>query len=323
VAQPAKPPIPAAPPARVSITTGDSRADQAFQACRFFEKEIAQAIGDKRIVVKPNFVATNNQLAATHAETIEGILEFLKSIKKLENAVIAESAAPGPAKVGYDNYRYPAVADKYGVKLVELDEQPFEYVHVLNEADYHPRAVRMSKWLLDNNSFVISAARMKTHDRVLVTLSLKNIVLGAPIRSPGGGRPAPSDKPIVHGGNSNYAINYNLFALAPRLHPHLSVIEGFQGMEGNGPVGGTPVEHRVCVAGLDWLAADRVAAELMGVDFAKIGYLTYAADAQLGQADLGKIEVLGEPIAKHIKPYKLATGLDRQLNWMKPPQSRG
>ena len=61
----------------------------------------------------------------------------------------------------------------------------------------------------------------------------------------------------------------------------------------------------------------------MGIDFAKIGYLNYAADAQLGQADLARIEVLGEPVARHVKQYKLAAGIERQLNWMKPPQSRG
>jgi hypothetical protein len=50
-----------------------------------------------------------------------------------------------------------------------------------------------------------------------------------------------------------------------------------------------------------WLAADRVAVELMGIDFAKIGYLNYCADARLGEADLKRIEVVGAPIAKHVK----------------------
>ena len=42
-------------------------------------------------------------------------------------------------------------------------------------------------------------------------------------------------------------------------------------MEGNGPCLGTAVDHRVCVVSPDWLAADRVAIELMGIDFAKVG----------------------------------------------------
>jgi hypothetical protein len=67
------------------------------------------------------------------------------------------------------------------------------------------------------------------------------------------------------------------------------------------------------------LAADRVAVELMGIDFAKVGYLNYCGQAELGQTDLKKIEILGEPVAKHVKTYKLADNIEQQLTWMKPP----
>jgi uncharacterized protein (DUF362 family) len=89
-------------------------------------------------------------------------------------------------------------------------------------------------------------------------------------------------------------------------------------MEGNGPNNGTPVDHRVCVVSTDWLAADRVSAELMGVDFAKIGYLNYCAQAGLGVADLNKIEIIGESISNHVKIYKLSDNIEKQLIWMKP-----
>jgi uncharacterized protein (DUF362 family) len=163
---------------------------------------------------------------------------------------------------------------------------------------------------------------MKTHDRVVATLSLKNIIFGAPIKDLGsswrGGKPgAKNDKPIAHGSGFR-AINYNLFALAKHLHPHLAVIDGFEGMEGNGPVGGTPVPHRVCVASPDWLAADRVGIELMGIDYAKVGYLNFCAGAGMGQADLGQIEILGPRVADHFRPYKLSDNIEQQLVWMKP-----
>jgi len=89
-------------------------------------------------------------------------------------------------------------------------------------------------------------------------------------------------------------------------------------MEGNGPNNGTPVDHRVCIASTDWLAADRVGVELMGVDFAKVGYLNYCAQNRTGIADLSKIEVIGERISNHIRPYKLNDNIEKQLIWMKP-----
>jgi len=311
--------------ASVAITSGDNRADLAFLALQPFARQIRKAIGNRRVVLKPNNVSINIPLCATHVDTLEGILEFLKSIKKLDNVIIAESAANGPTFEGFDNYGYYRLANKYPVKFIDLDQEGFEILHVFDERDFRPHPVRVSRVILSPDSYIVSVAKMKTHDRTIVTLSLKNIVFGAPVKDIGfaygknrkeGTR---NDKPIVHG--SGYkAINYNLYDLAPRLHPHLAVIDGFEGMEGNGPSNGTPVDHRVCVVSTDWLAADRVAVELMGVDFAKIGYLNYCAQTGLGTADLSKIEIIGESISNHIKPYKLHNNIEKQLVWMKPDE---
>lgn len=309
-------------PSRVALTTGTDRAAMTFEGLKPFAAELKHAIGSRRVVIKPNNVAIDTPLCATHADTIQGILEFLKSIGKLDGTIIAESAASGPTLEGFDNYKYTRFAGQYGVKLVDLDQEATELLHLFDEKDFRPHPMRTSRTLLDPDSFIISATRFKTHDRVVATLSLKNIVVGAPIKDAGfrwgRGKPgAKNDKPIVHGSGFR-GINWNLFALAPRLHPHLSVLDGVEGMQGNGPVGGTPVDHRVCVVSPDWLAADRVAVELMGIDFAKVGYLNFCAQAGLGEADLAKLEILGPALKDHIKPYRLNDNLEQQLIWMKP-----
>jgi uncharacterized protein (DUF362 family) len=308
--------------ASVAITSGDNRADLAFRALQPFSKQIGQAIGSRRVVLKPNNVSTDVPLCATHVDTLEGILEFLKSIKKLDNVIIAESAANGPTFNGFNNYGYFRLADKYPVKLVDLDQEGSEIRCVFDEKDFKPHPVRFSRVILSPDSYIISVAKMKTHDWSVVTLSLKNIVFGAPVKDAGFAFGAnrkegtKSDKSIVHGSGFR-GINYNLYDLAPILHPHLAVIDGFEGMEGNGPLRGTPVDHRVCVASTDWLAADRVATELMGVNFSMIGYLNYCAQAGLGTADLNKIEIVGESISNHIKHYKLHDNIEKQLIWKK------
>ncbi|HXP59825.1 MAG TPA: DUF362 domain-containing protein, partial [Dongiaceae bacterium] len=101
---------------RVALSAGDDRAELAFRGLKAFEKGIAAAIGNKRVIIKPNNVAIDNQLAASHAQNLEGILEFLKSIGK-RDAAIAESAANGPTFDGFANYGYDKVAQKYGAKL--------------------------------------------------------------------------------------------------------------------------------------------------------------------------------------------------------------
>jgi len=294
-----------------------------FQGLRPFADELKRTIGSRRVVIKPNNVAIDQPLCATHADTIEGILEFLKSIGRLDNTVIAESAASGPTFEGFDNYHYGRFVGRFGVKLVDLDQDEIQLLHVFDQKDFRPHPMRVCRTLLDPNSFIISATRFKTHDRVVATLSLKNIVVGAPIKDRGfrwGGdrrAGANNDKPIVHGSGFR-GVNWNLYALAPQLHPHLAVLDGVEGMQGNGPVGGTPVDHRVCVVSPDWLAADRVAVELMGIDFAKVGYLSFCAQAKYGEADLAKMEILGPALSEHVKPYQLHDNIERQLIWMQP-----
>jgi uncharacterized protein (DUF362 family) len=236
--------------------------------------------------------------------------------------IIAESAANGPTFDGFKNYGYFGLANKYPVKFVDLDKEGSEILYVFDEKDFKPHPVRFSRVILSPDSYIVSVARMKTHNLAIVTLSLKNIVLGAPVKDAGFAFGAnrkegtKSDKSIIHGGGFR-GINYNLYDLAPRLHPHLAVIDGFEGMEGNGPSNGTPVDHRVCVVSTDWLAADRVAVELMGVDFSIVGYLNYCAQTGLGIADLSKIEIVGESISNHIKHYKLHDNIEQQKIWMK------
>ena len=321
-------PVPqAGPMSRVSLAAGDDRVNISYKSLEPFKKEIAAAIGNRRVVIKPNCVIINKPLCATHADQLEGILEFLKSIGKT-NVVIAESPANGSAIDGFANYGYDKLAAKYHVKLINLDTEKFEIVQCINQKDMQPHPVRVATMMMDPaNNFVISAAKFKTHDLVGITLSLKNVVVGAGIKDSGaglgrqgsgGGR---SDKPLIHGGGT-YGINYNLFTLSAKLRPDLAMIDGYEGMEGTGPVNGTPVSQKVAIASLDWLTADRVGAELMGVDFSKIGYLSYCAKAgNRGQADLAKIEIVGPAIKDYAKTYQLPRQWEQITSWQTPMAS--
>ncbi len=318
------PETPGKPTSRVSLAAGDDRAKIAFDSLTPFKREIAAAIGSKRVVLKPNNVIINVPLCASNAQNLEGIIEFLHSIGKTD-IVIAESPANGSAMDGFANYGYDKLAAKYNVKLVNLDTEGYEVVYCIDQKDFQPHAVRVATMLKDpGNNFVISAAKLKTHDLVGITLSLKNIVVGSGIKDSGAGLGRPgsgggrSDKPLMHGGGT-WGINYNLFQLSTVLHPDLAVIDGYEGMEGTGPVNGTAISQKVCVASLDWLAADRVGAELMGVDFSKIGYLSYCARAgNRGQGDLSKIQIVGGAIKDYAKTYQLPRQWEQITSWQKP-----
>ena len=94
------------------------------------------------------------------------------------------------------------------------------------------------------------------------------------------------------------AMNRNLVALAHATKPHLAVVDGFVGMHREGPRHGTPIKLGVIVAGTDAVAVDAVSAAVMGFDPTAIGYLAYAHAAGLGEIDLERIEIVGDPIAR-------------------------
>ena len=306
-------------PSPVGLIHGDSRADNVFRALKLIEPQVREALAKKkRVVIKPNLVVTNKQLAATHSGCIEGLLEFFQPLVQ-EEILVAESPANGPAAEAYDNYGFHALEKNYRVRFADLDSEPFRLRYLVSER-HHPKPVRLSELLVDPEVFVVSAAVMKTHDRVVTTLGLKNVAVGGILKDTGyrwgAGSTGTSDKHLVHGGPKNEGIHFNLFDLAADLHPDLTVLDGFEGMEGNGPTSGTPVDHRIAVASTDWLAADRVGIELMGFDFQKVGYLTFCAQAGMGQADLGRIEVLGERVADHVRAYRPHDGVEEQYKWM-------
>ncbi len=308
------PTVAAGGPTKVALTHGDSRTDNIVRALKSLEKEIAAAIGNRRVVIKPNLVTDNVALACSHVDGIAGILDFLKAIGKLDNAIIAESSASSTPRA-FQLQGYPDLADKYKVKLVELDSEKHQTVMAMSETDARPHPVRVSSILADRaENYIISACMLKTHDRAVATMGIKNIVLGAAMKSPGRGRGGFNDKPILHGDGPR-GINLNLAMLAPLLHPSLTVIDGFEGMEGNGPSNGFKVDHRVCVVSSDYVAADAVGAALMGIEPGTIGYLTYLTDAGVGEGDVTKMEILGEPVAKLAKKYRLPASIERQLQW--------
>jgi len=193
---------------------------------------------------------------------------------------------------------------EYGVKLVDLNKQPWVYRYVFGKG-HEPLPIRIISTFLDPDTYIISAAKMKTHDRAVTTLSLKNVLLGAPLNDY-----KKNDKPLTHmeyNFSPKSIIHFNMFHLAQEIYPDLGVIDGFVAMEGNGPVGGDPVDARLALASLDPLALDMLTTKLMGFDPGKIMYLSSLAQAGLGQGDLAQVNVLGTPAEQcqyHFKPHK-------------------
>jgi len=277
----------------VALIKGNDRSENIYKALKLIENQVFSGIQGKQILIKPNFVQTNKQLAATHADAVRGILEFLRPHYKKEILIGESTATKEGTFAGYKNYGYEDLQKKYKVKLIDLNLGSYEYRYTIG-ANNQPVKIRICSPFLDPNLYIISTAIMKTHGFASVTLSLKNMLLGAPMNDY-----KTSDKNNMHmgpHGEPNDIIHFNMFHMAQHVFPDLAVIDGFTGMEGDGPSRGTPVDSRIAVASVDPLAADVLSARLMGYDSKKILYLSSMTEAGMGQGNLDKIKVLGDRV---------------------------
>lgn len=286
-----RPPLDTAP--LLSLVRGQDRRELVYHSLKLIEDDVWAAIDrKKRVLIKPNMAVDKNPLAITHVDAARAVLDFLRP-RCRKPIVVAESGVLNTAD-GFRNNGYLALEKEYGVKVIDLNAKPdFKSSYVVDK-DHIPRIVRIYSAFVDPDVCVISLARMKTHDTVLVTLALKNVLMAAPVNDY-----RKSDKGILHGATKSIddIMHYNLFHLAERgVWPDLAVIDGFESMEGHGPAWGTPLATRLALASRDPLATDIVGTTIMGFDPGRILYLKAMAEAGMGQGDLGKIRVLGAPL---------------------------
>ena len=340
-------------PTQIAITQGDDRRDNIARALQLIGPQI-DLTRCHHILIKPNLVSTVRQLAATHVDALRAVLDFVR--QRYDGPVsIAEGAALAPTMQGYERFGYCDLVKPYHVQLVDLNACETVTARIYDR-HLRPCTVRLARPVVDSD-FRISVGPPKTHNDVIVTLSIKNMVLGTLV-NPSMARPNSrstesiihptsrlegqqerrvpqvmqlarmalpgkdhSDKMVMHQGYP--LINLNIALLAPLVLPHLAVIDGFEGMEGSGPNNGDVVDWHTALAGLDAVAVDHLAAYLMGFDPSQIGYLVYCRKLGLGTGDLTQMETLGGLETKSVRRvFRPHPATQRQLVWRLPEAER-
>ena len=300
----------------VSFSYGDNRRKLIREVLEPLEEKIRKDVRGKQVIIKPNCVWDMNDLCATDVDALRGVLDFLKPFYK-ETVVVAEStASPNGTMKCFEDYKYTRLHRDYNTGLMDLNRDSYSNVWIL-DSNRHPLDIKIIDTFLNPDNYIISLARMKTHGSVVATLALKNMVLASPLNVREGHRLYVSnqyEKAKMHQGGFK-GINYNMYLIAQKVRPSLALIDGYVGMQGNGPRRGWPMEHGVAVAGTDVVAVDRMGIELMGIKYEDVGYLQWCANSGLGQGDLSKIDIVGPDYKPHIKEYKAADNFDSQMQW--------
>ncbi|MCL5025360.1 MAG: DUF362 domain-containing protein [Chloroflexi bacterium] len=331
------------PRATVALVTGDDRCRNICRALDLVADQIDLS-GKRQVFVKPNLVSTSFQPAATHVDALRAVLGFLR--ERYDGPITIGEGTGTPAAEGFANFGYAALAAEYGVTLADLNLGDWVTARAYDRRG-QPFHVHLARQVVESD-FRISVGPPKTHDCVIVTLSLKNMVMGSlfhevPFGRAGEARgllrtvyrriPAgikysrllealkrrvvtsvsSSDRVALH---QDYASHHlNLFLLAPQVYPHLAVIDGFQGMEGDGPGAGDPVDWRTAIVSTDYVAADCLTARLMGFDLRDVAYLYYCQRAGLGTGDPEEMEIRGERPEDCRRPFVPSPIHQKQMGW--------
>jgi uncharacterized protein (DUF362 family) len=251
----------------------------------------------KAILLKPNLVEPSQESPHinTHPELVRAVVEVFRSWDAREVLV-----AEGQGHCRDSDF----VLEQSGLGRI-LHEDKIEYVDLNHDEVYmvtnrHGYMDLDRLWLpstLRRVDLVVSMPKLKTHHLVGVTLSMKNLFGMLP------GVCYGWPKNVLHFAG----IHQSILDITTAVRPHLAIVDGIIGMEGDGPIMGTPRRCGRLIFGTNLPAVDATAARLMGIDPWRIPYLA-AASGLLGPIAESHIRQRGEPISGSSQPFAL---LDR------------
>src|SRR5271163_1165862 len=236
----------------------------------------------KRVLLKPNLVEFESSTVINTDATI--IAAAVEVFHQLGAAEVKIGEGPGHRRDTLDmadDAQYRASIPRFESIFTDLNRDDVSLVKGFagEEKFYFPNTVLGA-------DLIVSLAKMKTHHWAGATLSMKNF-FGV---VPGSVYGWPKNKLHYLGiAESVVALNRQFRSKA------FAIVDGVIGMEGNGPIQGTPKPAGVLVMGRDLVAVDATCARIMGIDPEKITYLGMAAD--LGHVHPERIEQRGETIA--------------------------
>ena len=140
----------------VHVLAGKDRGDITSHA---LESMNLPELKDKRVVVKPNLVSTDNSLACTHPDTLESTLEFFTATNACE-VIVAEGSFTSTVEVMRE-LGLNDICKRFGVEVVDLNRSDHTTISVV-EPDFSPRLMRCASLPLEPDVFLVSLALIKT-----------------------------------------------------------------------------------------------------------------------------------------------------------------
>jgi uncharacterized protein (DUF362 family) len=294
---------PSKPPYKVGVGYSSdpyTAASRAVSATGQFPTNLA----GQTVVIKPNLVSSQPSTsgATTDPQVVKAIVDLAIAAGATQIMIIEAAMAGNPSNFGPCGYT--TVFQSYSqVQLVDLRTMPYALTPTPGGTAF--QSMWVPSVVVQPNTYYISAAKLKTHMNAVATLSMKNLVGTGYETAYGSPRQDLHYRDI-----SQSIVDLNLTRL-----PNFGVIDGVWGMQGQGPVHGTPVATDVVLAGVNLVAVDRVGLNVMEFSQNAVPYLVYAAQAGLGPKDTSNVTLLGDTFV----PYHFAQATTPPIVWQPMP----
>ena len=256
----------------------------------------------QKVLLKPNLLRgfSPENCVTTNPIVVESVCRLLKDYS-VGQITISDSPALGSLEAVASKAGYDPLKKKYGVKIVPLtDPIPFES----EEGIPHLKIAGC----LQEFDRIINLPKVKSHCQMTMTLATKNLF----------GLVIGKRKPILHCLIKNDKVKFGkmLIDIARHVNPCLTLADGIEAMQGQGPIHGTPYPLGVLLASTDMTALDRVAAEIIKFPINKVYALEAARLKGYGNYDLDKIEISGvTDLAKlAVSDFEPARAMDISFN---------
>lgn len=242
-------------------------------------KEMLEELGyvpeKKKIFIKPNIAVPTwpSSPYITNPQVVAGVIDYLK-----ERGIKDIKVGDGPVPINFgaeETFKvcgYDSMCRDKGAELVNIDL--LKRIKISERKDF---AINIPELLTDHE--YINIAKFKTHYQTTVSLSMKNQK----------GLLMPEDKNLFH-----RDLHRSIAILAKLVKPDLCIIDGSNGLEGNGPVDmGKEIENlNLLIAGNNMLATDELACHLMGIKPEEVKHLIIARE--MGLTGIENEKILGE-----------------------------
>ncbi|MBN2547208.1 MAG: DUF362 domain-containing protein [Spirochaetes bacterium] len=256
-------------------------------------------IKNKKVLIKPNIgrLVAPEKGINTHPQAIAGVIEALKDagIKKIaigESPILGVNTMEAFKKSGVTE-----VAQKYNCELIDMDSIPPREVKIKNGRVLDTTSICSHVFEYD---ILLSLPVAKCHMHTGVTLGIKNLK----------GCLYKREKVRYH--QLEYkgveypekTLDSAISDLATVLMPHITVIDGYIGMQGLGPSGGDPIKSDFAVASYNAFGADITGCVLMGFNPQEIPHLKIISERMDFSFDFNEYQINPVDFRKFRVNYK-------------------